>query len=101
MPVYMVERTLPGATPETVEIIGRSVDRVCRSFAPRGSPVRFLRSTFIPGESRCLCLFYAADAGDVQEVNDAAHLPLDRIVLAMEIAAPATHTTAPHEGEPT
>jgi hypothetical protein len=85
IPVYLVERILPGTTLEAVEVMGHTADAMCRTFTARGKSVRFLRSTFVPGESRCRCLFEAPSADVVQEVNDAAQLPYNRIVVALDL----------------
>jgi hypothetical protein len=85
MPVYMVERIMPGLTPESLQELRAAAERTCSTFAGRGKPVRYLRSTLTPGESRCRCLFEAAHAELVREVNDAAQLPYSRIILALDL----------------
>lgn len=85
MPIYMVERVLPGATVESVEAMQRAVGKACRTSTVAGRSIRHLRSTFTPGESRCRCLFEAPDSDLVREVNDAADLPYSRIILAVEV----------------
>jgi len=50
-----------------------------------GRPVRYIRSTFIPEESRCTCLFEAGDAQAVQDVNDRAQIPYTRVVEALDL----------------
>ncbi len=84
MPMYMVERILPGATMASIEQLQQAVGQACRAFAAEGMAVRYLRSTFTPGDSRCRCLFEAPNADLVQAVNDAARIPYSRIVLAVE-----------------
>jgi hypothetical protein len=84
MPVYAVERLLPGATLEAVEAMGCAANEAARAFGAQGRPVRYLRSTFIPGESRCQSFFEAPNADLVQELNDTTQLPYSRIVLAVE-----------------
>jgi Protein of unknown function (DUF4242) len=92
MVVYMVERTLPGASIESFEAVRRAADAATQSFVAQNKPVRYLRSTFTPGDSRCRCLFEAPNADLVQEVNDAAQLPYNRIVLALDLPSDApTH----------
>jgi hypothetical protein len=88
MPVYLVERDLPGATMTQVGALREAAQRSCDAIAARGRPVRYLRSTFVPGESRCLCVFEAPNADLVQEVNEAAQLPYGRVVLAIDLAGP-------------
>jgi hypothetical protein len=85
MPTYQVERILPGADLESLMALCRSADEVARRFVAEGRFVRYLRSTFTPGDSRCRCLFEAVDGDLVREVNDAAHLPYSRVVLAIEL----------------
>jgi hypothetical protein len=85
MPVYMVERVLPGASIESLEGMGRAAEKACRGSTAEGRPVRYLRSTFTPGESRCRCLFEAANGDLVRAVNDAAQLPYSRVVMALDL----------------
>jgi len=85
MPTYMVERILPGATMESVEALRQATGATCRAFATEGRPVRYLRSIFTPGDSRCRCLFEAPCADLVRELNESAQIPYSRIVLALEL----------------
>lgn len=85
MPIYMVERILPGASVEALEAIREAAEEACRAFAIDGKSVRYLRSIFTPGESRCRCLFEAADGDLVREVNDRAQLPYSRIIVALDL----------------
>lgn len=85
MPVYLVERDLPGVSLPQLAALLRAATAVCDRFTQAGTPVQYLRSTFVPGESRCLCLFAAPDAGCVQEVNEAAQIPYHRIVTALDL----------------
>lgn len=87
MSVYMVERTVPGATIDRIAAIRRAAEEACRSFAMEGRSIRYLRSTFTPGESRCWCLFEAPSSDLVQEVNEAAQIPFSRIILALDLPA--------------
>ena len=85
MPVYLVERRLRGATMESLEMLRHRTEEACRSATARGKTVRYLRSTFAPGESRCQCLFEASSSDLVCEVNDAAGFTYERIMLAIEL----------------
>jgi Protein of unknown function (DUF4242) len=95
MPVYMVERILPGATVESVRDIQRAAEEACGAFAADGNAVRYLQCTFVPGESRCRCLFEAASGDLVQQMNDTAQIPYSRIMLAIELPS-----TRPSERPP-
>ncbi len=85
MPVYLVERDLPGITLTQLTASRRAARAMCESFVADGQPVRYLRSIFVPGESRCLCLFEAPTAERVQEVNEAAQIPYNRIITALDL----------------
>jgi hypothetical protein len=50
-----------------------------------GKPVRYIRSTFLPAESRCMRLFEAPTRELVREVNETAELPFTRIVEALDL----------------
>ena len=50
-----------------------------------GKTVRYIRSTFVPGEARCMCLFEAPSPQLVKEANETAKIPFVRIVEAMDL----------------
>ena len=85
MPVYMVERSLPGITGEQLGAAQQAAISTSQQFTNRGKPVRYLRSTFVPGEARCMCLFEAPSPEMVKEVNETANLPFTRIVEALDL----------------
>jgi hypothetical protein len=82
--MYVVERHLPGITMPELAALQRAEERACEVSVAQGKPVRFVRSTFAPGESRCQCLFEAPNADVVQEVNDLAQIPYSRIILVVD-----------------
>jgi hypothetical protein len=85
--VYLVDRDLPGSTLAQLEAMQQVAIASSRQFTAAGRPVRYLRSTFILGEARCLCLFEAVDAAVVEEVNQAAQIPFTRVVEALDLSA--------------
>ena len=85
MPVYLVEWTQPGVTLAQVAAIRRAARETCAAFTEHGRPVRYVHGTFLPGESRCLCLFEAPDAERVRAVNEAAQVPYNRIITALDL----------------
>ena len=52
-----------------------------------GTPIRYLRSIFVPGEEKCFCLLEGPSEEAVKEANERAEIPLERIVEAMHIAS--------------
>ena len=87
MAKYLVERYLPGIQPEQLAAAAGSAKSTTEAMTQDGTPVRYLRSTFIPGEEKCYCLFEGPSADVVKQANDRAQLPYERIVEAMHISS--------------
>ena len=87
MSKYLVERYLPGLTPEQLGAAASAAKATTASMTSEGTPVHYLRSTFIPGEDKCYCLFEGPSADVVKMAYERAQLPYERIVDAMHIAA--------------
>jgi hypothetical protein len=85
MEVYLVDRDLPGITGEGLAKLQRAEINASRQLTAAGQAVRYLRSLFIVGEARCMCLFEAEDEAAVAAVNRAARLPFTRIVEALDL----------------
>jgi hypothetical protein len=81
----MVERNLAGITMPQLAGAQQAAITTSRRFTADGTPVRYIRSTFVPGEARCMCLFDASSAEDVRKVNEAAEIPFVRIVEALDL----------------
>ena len=90
MPVYMVDRALPGMSLEQLAGAQQAAIATSQQFTEQGKPVRYIRSTFVPGEAHCMCLFEAPSADRVREVNEAAKLPFTRIVEALDLTPAKT-----------
>lgn len=72
MSVYLVERNLPGITMEQPAAAQKAAIETSQRFSSEGKHVRYIRSTCVPEDAHCICLFEAADTQLVQEVNEAA-----------------------------
>lgn len=88
MSVWMVERELHGITMDALAAAQGAAIAEAGKSTSLGTPVRYLRSVFSPTDGRCCCLFEAASADAVRQVNDAAGLPYSRIVEALDLPAP-------------
>ena len=86
MGVYLVDRDLPGITHQRLAAMQRAEIRASQQLRAAGQRVRYLRSVFIPGEARCMCLFEAQDEAAVVAVNEVAWLPFTRIVAALDLS---------------
>ena len=87
MATYVVERSLPGITPEQLGAAAKAAKETTARMTEEGTPVRYLRTTFVPGEDTCSCLFEGPSAQAVQEANDRAQIPYTRVVEVMHVAA--------------
>ena len=85
MAVYMVDRNLPGITMDQLAGAQKAAIETCQQFTNEGKAVRYIRSTYVPGDANCRCLFEAPNAELVEEVNKVANIPFDRIVEAMDL----------------
>lgn len=85
MTVYMVERNLKGIAMNDLAAAQRAAISTANACTAKGTPVRYIRSTFAPEDGRCMCLFEAGTAEDVKRVNDDAKLPYSRVVEALDL----------------
>lgn len=85
MTVYMVDRDLPGITLDALgDAQGRAI-ATASEYRTKGREVRYIRSTFVPGESHCMCLFEADDPQVVADLNDDAGIPYTRVTEALDL----------------
>jgi hypothetical protein len=85
MPVFMVDRDLPGVSLEQLGQAQQKAIATAEAHRQQGRDVRYIRSTFVPGESHCMCLFEAPDAQQVAELNDEAGIPYTRVTEALDL----------------
>ena len=85
MAVYLVESVIPGITIDQLAAAQEAVKETCQRFTARGEYVRYIRSTFIPSESRCLYLFEAPNVETVEDINEVAELRYTGIVEAIDL----------------
>ena len=85
MPTFAVQRTLTGITMDELGGAQKAAIDSSAEFTAKGSPVRYIRSNFYPGDAHCTCLFEAVNAETVKQVNEAAKLPFDRIEEVLDL----------------
>lgn len=85
MPVYVVERDLPGIQMEQLAAAQKMAIAKSEESTADGAPVRYIRSLFIPGDSKVMCLFEAQSCDQVRDVNLAAEIPFTNIKDAMDL----------------
>jgi hypothetical protein len=87
MSIYAAERYLPGVTADELLDAARRVRAAAAEMTAAGTPVAYLRSTFLPGDQACYCLFEAPSEQAVAQANDNAGIPYERIIPAVHLAA--------------
>jgi hypothetical protein len=85
MAVYMVERDLPGVKMEQLAAAQKRAIEAGKELTAQGKEVRYIRSTFVPGQNKCMCLFEAPNPENVREANERAQIPFTRIVEAVDL----------------
>lgn len=85
MAVYLVERNLPGVTTDQLAAAQKRAIKSGIDLTAEGRAVRYIRSTFIPDEQKCMCLFEAPNPEHVREANERAEIPFTRIVVAEDL----------------
>ena len=85
MGIYMVDRVCHEATMDQLITLQRAMIEMSRRFTARGEHIRYLRSTYIPSESRCLCFFEALDSQTVEELNEVAKVSFIRVIEAVDL----------------
>jgi muconolactone delta-isomerase len=85
MPVYMVDRDLPGIAMDDLAAAQQRAIEWSQRYQSDGKDVRYIRSTFVPGESHCMCLFDAPSAELVIQLNEDAGIPYTRVTDALDL----------------
>lgn len=86
MGVYLVERNLPGISMEELAAAQKKAIQAGKELTAEGQAVRYIRSAFVPGENRCMCLFEAPNPENVRIANERAQIPFTRIVPAADLS---------------
>ncbi len=87
MPTYMVERYLPRITSDQLVAAAARAKSATAQMTLEGTPIRYLRSIFVPAEEKCFCIFDGPSAEAVKQANERAEIPFERVVEALHISA--------------
>ena len=84
---YLVERHLPDFPPEQLPGAAAAAKAAAAGLSAEGQDVRYVRSTYLPGDARCHCLFEGESKDAVEEVQRRAGLPYEQIHEAAFLTA--------------
>ena len=65
--------------------IRRHRDISADEMSKAGTPIRYLRTAFVPESGQCMCLFESADAESVKALNREAQIPFDCVKAALDL----------------
>lgn len=85
MPSFVAIRTLPGITPDALAGAGARVKTCVAGMRSEGVEVRWVRSFFLPSASQTHCYFEGPSLKSVEELNQRAGVPFERIVEVAEM----------------
>lgn len=85
MSVFMVQRSLNGIAMSDLAAAQKAAIATAGTMSREGTPVRYIRSTFVPDSGACMCLFEAGDEAAVRALNDRAKIPYDSVVPALDL----------------
>ena len=88
MPNYLVEAYMPRSHAQEAHAAGRRARAAAEELSREGTPVLYVRTTFLPDDETCFHLFEASAEEAVEEVSRRAALGRARIVPAIESSRP-------------
>ena len=89
MACYVAIRHLPGITPDGLTGAGIRAKSCAAEMNQEGTPVRWIRSFYIPETEQTHCYFEADNADAVKEVNERANIPFSEIHEVQEMVPDA------------
>jgi hypothetical protein len=87
MPEYLLELYVARADAVVVEQGAARVRRAAEQYSREGTPVRYLRSIFVPDDETCFLIFEAPSVEVVREVARRAALSFEHVAAAIETAS--------------
>ena len=85
MKTFMVERSLKGISMEQLGSAQKAAIDKAGQMTKAGTPINYLHSTFVPGDGRCMCMFQANEAKDVEKLNRECNIPFDKVTEATHL----------------
>ena len=83
---YLVEEFSAGLGEQELRQAAVRARAAAQELTSEGTPVRYLRSLFVPDDELCLWLYEATSAEAVGEATRRAAIEVERVVAAVSIA---------------
>lgn len=84
MKTFAVKRSLPGITMEQLGDAQKAAIETSHQLTEEGTDVKYIRSSFSPGDSSCTCIFEAINEEAVKIANEKAAIPFDKIIEVLD-----------------
>jgi hypothetical protein len=84
VPSYLVEAYVPRSRTKEARAAGRRARAAAEELSREGSPIHYVRTTFLPDDETCFHVFEAASEDAVGEACRRAGIRLGRISPAVE-----------------
>lgn len=88
MAEFMVELYAPRADRAALRARAEQARRAAEEVSREGTPVRYVRSIFVPDDETCFLLYEAERAADVEQAARRACVQFDRVAEALTEATP-------------
>jgi hypothetical protein len=85
MSVFMVERELKGIAMEDLAAAQKAAIATAEAMRSEGTEIRYMHSSFVPADGRCMCFFDGENAEQVKSLNDRAGIPYSRVSEALDL----------------
>jgi hypothetical protein len=85
MEVFMVERSLKGIPMDQLAAAQQRAISTAKEMTAAGTPIRYIRSTFVPESGQCMCLFESQDEDTVKALNRKAEIPFNNVSVALDL----------------
>ena len=86
--LFLVEQRLPRITDSELTLLQAALIDASQRLTARGELVRYLGSTYLPGQGRLLSRFEAANADAVRIVCESSQAPLTSLEAAVDVPMP-------------
>ena len=85
MEVFMVERSLKGIPMDQLAAAQQRAIATAKEMTAAGTPIRYIRSTFVPESGQCMCLFESDKQETVKALNEKAQIPFNNVSVALDL----------------